>query len=131
MSYFEVKARRYDVAVTRSFDAAHQSPNRRFVWLHDLEKVMGDGLAINPCSGVMIVFSDRAPEDFGTFDKANGIVNVKSHLSDFSDVYRLIQTESPIFFRWSERAASAGTIGNYRLHADYEAVGEGFEDTTP
>jgi hypothetical protein len=79
----------------------------------------------------MITFSDRAPDDFGTFDKSQGIVNVISHISDFSDVYRIIQSESPIYFRWKESPVSAGKIYAYSLHADYEAVGEGFEDSTP
>src|SRR5262245_25191224 len=128
---YEVQARRYDVAVTRSFEGDHQSPFRRFVWLYDLVQILGDALPILDSSGVMITFSDRAPDVFGTFDKSQGIVNVISHISDFSDIYRIIQSESPIFFRWKESPDTEGKIVRYSLHADYEAVGEGSEDSSP
>jgi hypothetical protein len=126
---YEVKARRYDTGVIRYQEGGFQASFRRYLRLYDLVQVQGD-LGLNALSGVTIAFFDQPPSIFGTFSASVGIVNVKAPICDFGDMYRMVQTEAPIFFRWTE-AAVPGQIALYAMHADYEPIGEGLTDNSP
>jgi len=76
----------------------------------------------DPDHTVSIQFPSSAPEDF--VDIGTGFSTVMVDRHKFDEFYKLLQTESPLFFT----AYEFGTLRFVGLTTDPEATGEGFRD---
>ncbi len=79
-------------------------------------------------NGVMYFFSNR--QDAGYQNPANGWVVATPPQSTFADTYRILQTETPVYFHW---AADPTTNRLYwsQLGTSDEPPGEGPRDLSP
>src|SRR4051794_3937635 len=79
---------------------------------------------------VSLFFWDKPPAKLGFVNRTSGFVCVNLPVGDFDPMYRIVNTESPIFVHWrtdpeEERLAS------FDLSTSEEPVGEGFPDKSP
>ncbi len=87
----------------------------------------------NPAGGikeVSVFFWEKVPSKMGFVNRDTGFVCVNLPVADFDPMYRILNTESPIFAHWrtdpeDERLAS------FDVSTNEEPVGEGFPDKSP
>ena len=128
---YEVQTRRYDFRVWRYLEqTGYQSSNRRLLRLSDLVQTQGPTIDFTFSPGIAITFTDVPPDNLDLFRSDQKSVLAKAQLSDFDDMYSILQTEYPVYFHWTV-SDDGTTITSYYLHADNEAVGEGPEDASP
>jgi hypothetical protein len=87
----------------------------------------------SPTGGIKEVsafFWEKPPGKLGFVNRDTGFVCVNLPVSDFDPMYKVLNTESPIFAHWrtdpeDERLAS------FDVSTSEEPVGEGFPDKSP
>jgi hypothetical protein len=79
---------------------------------------------------VSVFFWEKPPAKMGFVNRETGFVSVNLPVADFDPIYKVVNTESPIFAHWrtdpeEERLAS------FDVSTSEEPVGEGFPDRSP
>jgi hypothetical protein len=87
----------------------------------------------NPTAGIKEVsafFWEKVPHKLGFVNRTTGFVCVNLPLADFDPMYRILNTEQPIFVHWRTDPED-DHLASFDVSTSEEPVGEGFPDKSP
>jgi hypothetical protein len=80
--------------------------------------------------GVSLFFHEKAPGPLGFVNRQTGFVSVNLPLVDFDVMYRVLNTEKPVFVHWRTDPEDE-KLASIDISTSEEPVGEGPVDTSP
>jgi hypothetical protein len=109
----------YKVGICRS---VHGGPAR---WL-TLELSPSD----DPVKRISLFFYEKPAGKFGFVNRATGFVVVNLPLADFDPLYKVVNTERPVYAHWRSEAGEEKII-SIDVSTSEEPIGEGPVDHSP
>jgi hypothetical protein len=79
--------------------------------------------------GVALFFYEKAPGSLGFVNRQSGFVSVNLPLIDFDPMYRVLNTEKPVFVHWRTDPEDE-KLASIDISTSDEPVGEGPVDTS-
>jgi hypothetical protein len=79
---------------------------------------------------VSFFFYEKVPTGLGFVNRQTGFVNVNLPIADFEPMYRVLNTEKPVFVHWRTDPED-DKLASIDLSTSDEPVGEGPVDTSP
>jgi hypothetical protein len=80
--------------------------------------------------GVSLFFYEKAPSTLGFVNRQTGFVSVNLPAVDFDPMYRILNTEKPVFVHWRTDPEDE-KLTSIDVSTSEEPVGEGAVDTSP